>query len=132
MGLMTAKTMAEVLAEHHMSHADWDETEVAVICHCGVETVGQDDGQEAYLQEEALYAKHLEAALSAAGFGLVADAKAEALEEAADELDRQERFGRLPWNDLTDEQRAEYLSWARLETNQAFLRARAKSLRVTS
>ena len=78
--------MANVLRLHHMSHADWDEHEVAVICHCGAEVVGQDDGEESYLQEEALYATHLAAALSAAGFGPVKEAKAEALEWVADDF----------------------------------------------
>jgi hypothetical protein len=63
--------MQEVLEEHHFSHADWDERQFAVICHCGMDIAGEDDGEEAYLQEEALYAGHLADSLTAAGFGPV-------------------------------------------------------------
>ena len=65
---MTSKTMAEVLAEH----GEWRYTNgagSAIVCRkCGapVENV----------------VEHQAAALSAAGFGLVADAKAEAWDEA--------------------------------------------------
>lgn len=65
------KTMAEVIQSHHMSHADWDERQFAIICHCGTEVTGEDDGEEAYTQEEALYAGHLAGALTAEGFGFI-------------------------------------------------------------
>ena len=70
---MTAKTMAEVLAEHWFSPADY------AYCRCGADmSPGKPVGAH-----EAL-AAHQAAALSAAGFGLVADAKAEAWDEGFD------------------------------------------------
>ena len=80
-----SKTMAEVLAEHafHLItpvklddvNGPWQ-----VECNC---TAGPIQGPS-YLDAEAAFAAHQAAALSAAGFGLVADAKAEALSEAAE------------------------------------------------
>jgi hypothetical protein len=62
---MTAKTMAEVLAEHRY---DAEKRTLHQHCTCGwFGKVLADD-----------FAAHQAAALSAAGFGLVADAKAEA------------------------------------------------------
>jgi hypothetical protein len=78
------KTMAEVIQSHHMSHSDWDENQFAILCHCGMEVVGEDDGEESYQQEEALYAGHLADALTAAGFGPVKAAQAEAWDEGMD------------------------------------------------
>lgn len=82
---MTAKTMAEVLAEHWSvsTHADTDNEPPIDKCDgCGkvLHTWGDQ------IPEIHPLAAHQAAVLSAAGFGLVADAKAEALEEAADEL----------------------------------------------
>lgn len=67
-----SKTMAEVLAEHWFSPADY------AYCLCGADM----SPDKPVGVHEAL-AAHQSEALSAAGFGLVADAKAEALEEAA-------------------------------------------------
>ena len=80
---MTAKTMAEVLAEHWSAstHTDTDNEPPVDKCDgCGkvLHTWGDQ------IPEIHPLATHQAAALSAAGFGLVADAKAEALEEAAD------------------------------------------------
>jgi hypothetical protein len=74
------KTMAEVLAEH----ADFDfdpDTYPAMICICGTKfpwLSEAESGQEAFVIHQA-------AALSAAGFGPVQEAKAQALREAADD-----------------------------------------------
>jgi hypothetical protein len=76
--------MAEVLAEHafHLItpvklddvNGHWQ-----VECNCTADPI---QGQS-YLDAEAAFAAHQAAALSAAGFGLVADAKAEAWDEAS-------------------------------------------------
>ena len=83
---MTAKTMAEVLAEHTPVDSSTDGVpEDEIWCNsieCGFKMERSNDYDET--QE---FAAHQSAALSAAGFGLVADAKAEALEEAAKDLD---------------------------------------------
>lgn len=70
-----SKTMAEVLAEHQfMYHSFNGVTQKRYLaCSCGALPLAGD------------HPTHLAVALSAAGFGLVADAKAEALEEAADD-----------------------------------------------
>jgi hypothetical protein len=60
---MAAKTMAEVLAEHSV---DGMSGGAHLACRCNRTWVRHHE-----------YRAHLEAALSAAGFGLVADAKAE-------------------------------------------------------
>lgn len=70
---MTVKTMAEVLAEHHMSRLNEGGWMCASFA-CSAKVNDMDDAME-----------HQAAALSAAGYGLVADAKREALEEAADD-----------------------------------------------
>jgi hypothetical protein len=66
---MTAKTMAEVLAEHSVEGMSGG-THIA--CRCNRTWVTHSE-----------YRAHLATELSDAGFGLVADARAEALEEAA-------------------------------------------------
>lgn len=67
--------MAEVLAEHWFSPADY------AYCRCGVDmSPGKPAGAH-----EAL-AAHQASALSAAGFGLAADARAEALAEVAEDV----------------------------------------------
>jgi hypothetical protein len=68
---MTAKTMAEVLAEHRYRGGSEPRA-----CRCGHELPL---GLEGNLSDAI--AAHQAAALSAAGFGLVADAKAEAWDE---------------------------------------------------
>ena len=76
---MTSKTMAEVLAEHQ----DWTYQKnlgyyrSEYLCGCG-ETFWSGDHEEDPSFNQAT-AAHQAAALSAAGFGLVADAKGEAL-----------------------------------------------------
>ena len=67
---MTAKTMQEVLAEHENSPVI-RRGEGYTRCSCGFLSKG------AY--SRASHNRHVSDALSAAGFGLVADAKAEAL-----------------------------------------------------
>ncbi|AHB31659.1 hypothetical protein ArV2_gp48 [Arthrobacter phage vB_ArS-ArV2] len=73
---MTAKTMAEVLAEHQQKVGVRD-----MRSHCWCGWAGEPTG--------IAFIAHQAAALSAAGFGLVTDAKAEALEDAADALECQ-------------------------------------------
>jgi len=68
-----SKTMAAVLSEHEMDFT-YDGKQTG--CSCGH---WQARGP---VSAHADHAAHQSAALSAAGFGLVADAKAEALEEA--------------------------------------------------
>jgi len=75
---------------------------------------------------------HQSEALSAAGFGLVSDAKAEALKEAADALERVDRIAATPINRVTPEEEAEYMEFANSNGDKNWLRARAKSLRATS
>ena len=74
MKLMAAKNMAEVLAEHRIS-PDFE-------CECGTDFYPQSDDPDAPdAAPDAFgtaFEAHQAAALSAAGFGLVADAKAEA------------------------------------------------------
>jgi hypothetical protein len=78
---MTAKTMAEVLAEHQWYDATTDNEDPATGCTGCDDWFGSEDALD-----DGTFAAHQAAALSAAGFGLVADAKAEALEEAADDF----------------------------------------------
>jgi len=63
----------------------------------------------------------MRAALEAAA-GII---RAEALEEAAKEMDRLDALGNTPYWDLTHEQGSEYREWAGVENEQAWLRARA-------
>ena len=65
-----SKTMAEVLAEHEMNNSPVIRGEGYTRCSCGFLSKG------AY--SRASHNRHVSDALSAAGFGLVADAKAEA------------------------------------------------------
>lgn len=86
--MTTAKTMAEVLAEHEMDFT-YDGKQTG--CSCGH---WQARGP---VSAHADHAAHQSAALSAAGFGLVADAKAEAWDEAALALmDVNEHESRMP------------------------------------
>lgn len=91
---MTAKTMAEVLAEHafHLItpvklddvNGPWQ-----VECNCTADPI---QGQS-YLDAEAAFAAHQADALSAAGFGLVADAKAEAWDRGMADMLRLQEAG---------------------------------------
>lgn len=87
---MTAKTMAEVLAGHSLLSHERSGTYACSDPDCGWEfryRLRMDDlksGVDVVLSE---FTAHQAAALSAAGFGLVADAGAKALEDAADWLD---------------------------------------------
>lgn len=84
------KTMSEVLAEHSLLSHERSGTYACSDPDCGWEfryRLRMDDlksGVDVVLSE---FAAHQAAALSAAGFGLVADAGAKALEDAADELE---------------------------------------------
>jgi hypothetical protein len=73
---MTAKTMAEVLAEHQWYDATTDSEDPATGCTGCDDWFGSEDALD-----DGTFAAHQAAALSAAGFGLVADAKAEAWDE---------------------------------------------------
>jgi hypothetical protein len=64
---MTAKTMAEVIACHRIDVVLYDGEGQEHVCICG------DRGRS--------HPSHIAAALTAAGFGLVADAKGEAWDE---------------------------------------------------
>jgi hypothetical protein len=72
------KTMQEVLAEHQISVAWESGDDREITCLCGTDLPSEDVRGE--IDMNAL-AAHQSAALSAAGFGLVADAKAEAWDE---------------------------------------------------
>lgn len=74
---MSAQSMADVLAWHKLDTAVYLVTGEEYLCICGKRSENHE--------------VHQAAALSAAGFGMVTDAKAEALREAAREM-REERF----------------------------------------
>lgn len=57
-----------------------------------------------------------------------ADAKAEALEEAADEMDRLERIGDIPFR-VSDEEEAAYATYVHHPDMRSWLRDRAAELR---
>ena len=118
--MTTAKTMAEVLAEHQIHWARKDhptEDRVDFVATCSK------CGPLAYQTPD----KHRALALSAAGFGLVTDTKAEALEEAAEALD-------LPGSDATGYYASEQDSGYREAERHAedWLRNRAANLRASS
>ena len=98
---MTAKTMEDVLMEHQRQNER--------SCLCGWAELGKS------------HPEHQAAALTAAGFGLVADAKREALEEAAANILTNDPLdywaGHLP----------EGLGWQ--EAMSRWLRARAAAVR---
>jgi len=71
--ITTAKTMAEVLAELNYEAEQGDDAWATC----------PEDARPGWIR----YGELMEAALTAAGFGLVADAKAEALEDLAKELE---------------------------------------------
>jgi hypothetical protein len=66
------KTMAEVLAEHQLNDTCFLISEPEYMCICGRRSTSHEN--------------HQEAMLTAAGFGLVKEAQAGALREAAEEL----------------------------------------------
>lgn len=72
--------MADVLAKHQ--DLAWNHEKGKAVCGGCDETLGP---MTAYIEKQYTWlVTHQSAALSAAGFGLVADAKAEGLEEAAE------------------------------------------------
>jgi hypothetical protein len=71
-------------------------------------------------------------AIIAAGFGLVADAKAEALEEASAALERVDRIAATPVNRVTPEEEAEYMEFANSGGDKNWLRNRAAAMRGDS
>lgn len=112
-----AKTMAEVLAEHWSASTHTDHEPPVDQCDgCGavLRKWGDDSDMPAQL------AAHQAAALSAAGYGLVADAKREALEEAADHLE--EDASQSSYRDH------EAVTQAQLDAGE-YLRARAAEMR---
>ncbi|QDG61226.1 hypothetical protein [Pseudarthrobacter sp. NIBRBAC000502771] len=121
---MTAKTMAEVLAEHEMENSPVIRGEGYTRCSCGFLSKG------AY--SRASHNRHVSDALSAAGFGLVADAKAEALEEAANDMDGLERLSSYPEESCNDEENAAVEAYDNATNSQEWLRARAAALRGDS
>lgn len=123
--------MAEVLADHFPncdldpdSHGDVRVS--ALWCnahHCTFDVSRSKAGS--YGGMFAVFATHQAEALTDAGFGGVAEAKAQALEEAVDEL------ARLPYVRPDHPDRAEYeriLAVRRGDTDK-WLKARAKTLR---
>lgn len=132
-----SKTMAEVLAEHafHLItpvtlddvNGPWQ-----VECNCTADPIQG----PSYLGAEQAFAAHQAAALSAAGFGLVSDAKAEALSEAAEHFKQrsdtyfntmQEMTG-LP--DFTAEDITRYGAYsAEANTTATWLRTKAAVIR---
>jgi hypothetical protein len=81
-----SKTMTEVLAEHflHSIEATWVQPIHTWLVVCNCEAIPMPAAS--YVEAEEKFTAHQSAALTAAGFGLVADAKGEALEEAAGEF----------------------------------------------
>lgn len=73
------KTMAEVLAEHQLCATWEDDAGRAIICVCGIDLPTEPVRVEI---DMTFLAAHQAAHLTAAGFGLVADAKGEAWDEA--------------------------------------------------
>ena len=97
--------IAEVLAAHH--HNEGIDLDRNIYSWCMCEGL---DGWRAYDYHDAgrgAYAEHVDAALTAAGFGPVKEAAAKALEDAAD-----------GWSD-----------WDALEAPEDWLRARAAAVR---
>lgn len=84
--MTAAKTMADVLADHH-SHSY--NAELGTV-FCLDLTCGWDAMAHNFAIAADVFAEHQAEMLNAAGFGLVVDAKAEALEEAAGHLDDME------------------------------------------
>lgn len=77
--------MAEVVAGHVMVAAYFDGVGIATVtCQCGHESTGPEVEVHEYNDDARIHAVHQAAMLSAAGFGDVREAKAQALEEAAD------------------------------------------------
>jgi hypothetical protein len=107
--------MAEVLAHHQYTGVTVTD-QVRVTCLCGWAEEADDDG---------MHADHMEEVLIAAGFGDVREAKAQALEDAADEL------ARLPYVSPFGEGRAEYERVLAVRRGDAdkWLRARAAAVR---
>jgi hypothetical protein len=114
--LMTAKTMAEVLAKHARRGGIRN---LAIHCDCG-----WSESIAAMRSSKNSFAAHQAAALSAAGFGLVADTKAEALEEAADDFEGNVGVGEFaelstrdgnPWGHVEEswEHQGPYMDWLR-------------------
>ena len=75
------KTMAEVLAEHQWYDATTDNEDPAIGCTGCPEWFGSE-----YALDDGTFPAHQAAALSAAGFGPVREAQAQALRDAADAL----------------------------------------------
>jgi len=80
---MTAKTMAEVLAEHQLCAAWEDDAGRAIICTCGADLPTEPLRGEI---DMTFLASHQAEVLAAAGYGPVREAAAEALRDAADTL----------------------------------------------
>ncbi|UKA69566.1 hypothetical protein [Arthrobacter sp. FW306-06-A] len=136
-----SKTMAEVLGEH-VPTASFGSFNMngggnSRYCSCGEQfdvlytELGDDENGTDPLLNHKL-AAHQAAALSAAGFGLVADAKAEALEEAANDMDCLERLSSYPEESCNDEENAAVEAYDNATNNQEWLRARAAALRAVS
>jgi len=94
------KTMSEVLAAHPKTVTEYASGLIYcanLTCRAYIGTAMELTGSRL----ESAFAAHQSAALTAAGFGLVADAKREALEEAAADWwlrdDVRDRFGAWSW-----------------------------------
>ena len=95
---MTAKTMAEVLMVH-FPNAESGYPGDKYRIFCDATGCGFASKLDHYGAAMSAFIAHQSAALSAAGFGLVADAKAEALEEAADVMDKSAETLVMMWGD---------------------------------
>lgn len=78
-----AKTMAEVLAEHQLSVAWESGDDRAITCLCGLDLPSEDVRGEIDMQ---FLAAHQAAALTAAGYGLVADFRESNLKAITEEI----------------------------------------------
>ena len=124
-----SKTMAEVLAEHR--DIAWDHTTGRSLCGGCDATLGQLTAD--IEKQDAWLIAHQAAALSAAGFGLVTDAKAEALEEAAGDFTERVAATRSLTRDNGTPYAIATLNHAYgMEMASTALRARAAALRGDS
>ena len=117
------KTMAEVIAAHR--DIAWNhETKRSICGGCEADFGPMTAHME---QQDAWLIAHQADALSAAGFGPVQEARAQALRDAADELTRMDRIAATPVNQVTAEEEADYVKFINSGGDINWLRARAET-----
>lgn len=122
---MSAQSMADVVAGHR--HNEGIDLTGRIYTWCMCEGL---DGWRVYgMSGPRAYAEHLQDALSAAGFGLVTDAKAEALNEAADEFTERVTVTRQMTKGGTDYEREVLQNASGMAIAATALRARAEAVR---